>query len=99
MRRPSRVLSQTPSASTTSIGYCANTGARCVVMSGPPRRGCRQARSLLEPLQSVHPLYGATGCTLVEIVDCTHYGDRPRARGRAQVCVVTRDDVLDAGRL
>src|ERR1700730_14725547 len=101
-------MSQTPWADTTSMGYCANTGARkswlaaagrvagivefMVLASGPSGRRSRETRGLCQAEHPVHPLYSAACCTLIQVVHHAHDGDGSPVRHSGQMCVVARSN-------
>ena len=102
-----------PDASTTSSGYCAihrrqgSSGGRRPVdavgihafFRSSPAPAPSGPRSLRAAEHAVHPLHGAAGGALGQVVDHAHHGD---ACGRSLTPessrVVAGDDVLDARR-
>src|SRR5215471_844494 len=110
MRSPMRFLSHTPSAETTSSGYCANTGARkswgatlgaalfMMLASSPTGRRCRETGGLGQVEHPVHPLHGAAGGAFVEIIHHAHDGDGTAVGHRREMRVIAGDDLFYAWR-
>ena len=80
-----------------SLPRFAASPSPCLQVQPGRRRG--EARRLRQTEHAVHPLHGAAGRALVEIVDGAHHRHRAAARHRREVRVVARRDVLDARRL
>src|SRR5262249_19884783 len=68
-------------------------------LSAPAGGGAGEARSLGQIEHAVHPLDGAAGCALDEIVDGAQYCDGVAVRDSGEVCVIARGDILHARRL
>ena len=64
-----------------------------------PAAGAVRPAVSVESEQAVHPLHGAAGRALVEVVDRAHHRDGRVPLAALKMRVVAGDDVLDARRV
>src|SRR5262249_41761072 len=96
-RSPRLLVSHTPWADTTSMGYCANTGARksgladagrvagvagFMISLCPSGRRGREPRGPGQAEYPIHPLHSPACRALVQVIEHTHDGYGAAVRSR-----------------